>query len=204
MGFEAWRCTLAISIRERHSFVRWSIVVTIPIAIFWIVWRSVGRDFPVTGFVTGIDVDGYRFWRLPVQLSRWCDLLLGPAWVYLLHRSGIFSDPESRNYRGWIHFWLILGMGSGGMCALIGVVDVLFFWFLCFIALFAASCGDYVEGDLMTKAALVGTVMGIGLVGSIGLIIMVVGAMAVFVGIVIGINRIFRRAGRLIAAWANH
>lgn len=87
---------------------RWSLVTAGLIALFWTIWYLVAKSVPI---VAEISVTKDLSYQLPFYISRWWDILLGPAYscifVYL------FSIHEKIRKGEDLDFKLYLGLGFG-------------------------------------------------------------------------------------------
>ncbi len=99
--------------KRRFTLIwRWSLVTAGAIALFWAVWYLIFNEVPSTQSVFILPPDNIR---LPFEISRWWDILIGPIW------SSIFILLILRKYETDIKalfsiFWglsLLLGILSG-------------------------------------------------------------------------------------------
>jgi len=95
--------------------VRWSIVTTGLIALFWAIWYLVAGKVPI---VTSIKVSLDWTCILPFGLSRWWDILIGPIWsiigILLLNSQTLKEDEDL--FVGLLFglgFGLVFGLGFG-------------------------------------------------------------------------------------------
>ena len=64
--------------RTGTIFVRWTLVSCLPIAIFWAIYYLIKGDVPTRSHVV-INISGIECIFLPFNMSRWCDILIGPV-----------------------------------------------------------------------------------------------------------------------------
>jgi len=67
--------------RKKKMIIRWSIVTSAVIAIFWTTWYLICGSVPV---VTSIKMTPNWTYVLPFGISRWWDVLVGPIWSTIL------------------------------------------------------------------------------------------------------------------------
>ncbi len=91
------------SSRKLQLCLRWSVVAAGLIAAFWTIWYLATGEVPV---VSSIKMTEEWTYVLPVKMSRWWDILIGPIWatslILIFSSKKINSDDE-----------LVFGLASG-------------------------------------------------------------------------------------------
>jgi len=107
--------------KRKKMIVRWSIVTTGLIALFWAIWYLVAGKVPV---VASIKVNLDWIYILPFGLSRWWDILIGPIWsvvgILLLTSQTLKEDEDL--FVGLLFglgFGLVFGLGFGIVIGLV-------------------------------------------------------------------------------------
>jgi len=91
-------------IRRRTLLWRWPLVTFIVFALFWGIWYFVAGSVPAT---ESVKLTITESWTLPFAVSRWWDLLFGPAYVLAIL---VFRHPEVQKDDEFV-----IGLGLGFM-----------------------------------------------------------------------------------------
>ncbi|MEK7582095.1 MAG: hypothetical protein AAB488_02090, partial [Patescibacteria group bacterium] len=95
---------------------RWSLVLTIAIAMFWAIWYAIAGDVP---FFTEIRLTPEIVWILPFAIARpWLDVIAMPVWAVIAaflfgNKSSVFSGDLYVGLGFGLVFGLVAGLGAG-------------------------------------------------------------------------------------------
>lgn len=107
--------------RKQKLLVRWSIVTSSLIALFWAIWFLVAGEVPI---ITGIKMTENWTYILPFGISRWWDVLVGPIFstivIFLVTRK---SDEEDKDLSDGPVFGLVAGL-SAILIVVVGIAIV--------------------------------------------------------------------------------
>lgn len=111
---------------SRRTKLIWSVIITIAVAMFWIIFYLVEGYVPV---VTEIKMTNNWMISLPLKISRWWDILFAPVWsttlvlLFIFKKSSMINTEQDVNssintehtVTGGLCFGLI-----AGLCAMLG------------------------------------------------------------------------------------
>jgi hypothetical protein len=106
--------------RQRNNLMlRWSFISAGSIALCWLIWYWVHGSVPV---VSEIVLSQDATWELPIGISRWWDVLIGPIWTILIVWivARVQSKEQAYPDLGFgLVFGLVFGLGYGLVVGLV-------------------------------------------------------------------------------------
>ncbi len=184
--------------RNKQMF-RWSVVSTVLIALFWGVWYINYDSVPVLDTIPWNKTTG-SILQLPIGVSRWLDIILGPAYsvliVYIKYRTRRTPRTGRDDIASTLIIGFIFGLGigfGGGIGVVLGVGLAL--------GLGAALGVGLATG--FTYALVIGLIFGVGVSLGVGLIFGLSAAIIVgfIFGFVIGIVSTIKKLLKSLHRW---
>ncbi len=141
-----------------------SIMLASLIALFWVGWYSAEGSVPIADTVLWNKTNGTEL-QLPIAISRWGDILLGPSCslvVYIIYQE--MSEESSWNniYPNLIDLFIIFALGTAFGFGFGRGFGLLYILILCIIIFILVQCSNNPEEEF-SEGLIFGLGLGLGL-----------------------------------------
>lgn len=99
--------------KRKKLMIRWSIITTGAIALFWGIWYLVAGSVPE---LAEIKWDKETTYQLPFAISRWWDVMFAPIWTAIIVWAAMVLKSKTtkiHNLSGDLTLGLVVGLGGG-------------------------------------------------------------------------------------------